>query len=114
MNTRGCDEIFGDAQSKLSRATAIGDFPVIFRDGDGKLIFFTFSNVRCVPGFKYALLSVKQLWAEQQVDCRWRDLGCYHWRVHSGQRGAEEHRPLEQQYWRLLYDAAQDQVVYTQ
>jgi hypothetical protein len=74
INTSACDEIFGDAQGRLSRATAIGDFPVIAQDSDGKLTSFTFTNVRCVPDFKYTLLSVNQLWEEQRVDCRWRDL----------------------------------------
>ena len=74
VNTRDCNEVFGDAYGRLTRATAIGDLPVIANTSEGQLVHFTFSNVRCVPDFKYTLLSVKQLWAEQGIDCRWRDL----------------------------------------
>ena len=74
VNTKPCNEIFGDAHGKLTYATAVGDLPVIARNGDGLPIAFTLTNVRCVPDFKYTLLSVKQMWAEQRIDCRWRDL----------------------------------------
>ena len=40
----------------------------------GEIISFTFTNVRCVPSFKYTLLSVRQLWHEQRIDARFRDL----------------------------------------
>ena len=40
----------------------------------GALVRFTFTNMRCVPSFKYTLLSVTQLWQEQNVDARFRDL----------------------------------------
>ena len=36
--------------------------PVVVQDGDGALVMVTFTNVRCVPEFKFTLLSVRQLW----------------------------------------------------
>ena len=44
------------------------------RQKKGKLVRFSFTNVRCVPGFKYTLLSVTQLWEEQGIDARFADL----------------------------------------
>ena len=35
---------------------------------------FTITNVRYVPSFKYTLVSVDQLWQEQRVDSRFKDL----------------------------------------
>ena len=32
------------------------------------------NNVRYVPDFKYTLISVKQIWREQSIDARFRDL----------------------------------------
>ena len=66
--------IFGDANGHITQATHIGDLPVVIPTSSGKLIDFSFTNVRCVPKFKYNLLSVTQLWDEQRVDARWRDL----------------------------------------
>ena len=69
-----CDEIFGSAEGQIARATHIGSMPVIARASNGSLVRFAFTNVRCVPRFKYTLLSVKQLWKEQNIDARFRDL----------------------------------------
>ena len=76
VNQRSCDEVFGGANGQLTRCTTIGDMPVIVKAGteDGGLVRFAFTNVRCVPAFKYTLLSVTQLWREQQIDARFRDL----------------------------------------
>ena len=73
-NVKPCSEIFGSAEGQMARASCIGDMPVIARAEGGALVRFTFTNVRCVPSFKYTLLSVTQLWQEQNVDARFRDL----------------------------------------
>ena len=73
-NVRPCDEIFGDANGRVSKATHIGDLPVVTRTKSKELVDFTLTNVRCVPGFKYNLISVTQIWDEQRIDARWRDL----------------------------------------
>ena len=52
----------------------IGDMPVFAKCSDGRIVRAVFSNVRFVPDFSYTLLSVKQLWREQRVDARFRDL----------------------------------------
>ena len=44
------------------------------KTSQGKYIKIVFTNVRCVPSFKYTLLSVDQLWEEQRIDARFRDL----------------------------------------
>ena len=79
INERACDEIFGQANGHVARATSIGDMPVVARarlPGSPKttMVRFTLTNVRCVPAFKYTLLSVTQLWEENRVDARFRDL----------------------------------------
>ena len=73
VNLRPCEESFVSADGKTCKATHIGDMPIISRDAQGKLAKITFSNVRCVPGFKYTLLSVNQLWNEQRIDSRFAD-----------------------------------------
>ena len=75
-NTRPCSEIFGDANGHVTQATMIGDLPIITRTKgpESKNIDFTLTNVRCVPKFKYSLISVIQIWDEQRIDARWRDL----------------------------------------
>ena len=73
-NIKPCNEIFGSAEGQMAQASCIGDMPVIARAEGGALVRFTFTNVRCVPSFKYTLLSVTQLWQEQSVDARFRDL----------------------------------------
>ena len=73
-DTRPCDEVFGQANGHVARCTAIGTLPVIAKNGKGQYVRFAFTNVRCVPGFKYTLLSVTQLWEEQHIDARFRDL----------------------------------------
>jgi hypothetical protein len=52
----------------IARATCIGDMPVLVCATDGSWHLLTFTNVRCVPGFKYTLLSVNQMWKEQNID----------------------------------------------
>lgn len=42
-------------------------------DSKGKQRRLTFRNVRHVPGFRYTLLSVQQLWQEQRIDARFAD-----------------------------------------
>ena len=74
VDTKPCDEVFGGANGHVARATTMGNMPVITRTTDGTLVRFAFSNVRCVPKFKYTLLSVKQLWEEQNIDARFADL----------------------------------------
>ena len=48
--------------------------PVVALAKDGKLLSFLIRNVRCIPEFKYTLLSVNQLWREQRVDSRFADV----------------------------------------
>ena len=73
INLKECDETFNVADGKKSRCTAIGDMPVLAKDDKGKIFRFTFTNVRFVPDFKYTLISVKQIWRDQQVDSRFAD-----------------------------------------
>lgn len=58
----------------MSHCEAIGDLPVYARDSSGAVVSFVLTNVRCVPSFKYTLLSVRQMWAEHRIDARFRDL----------------------------------------
>ena len=58
QNSKPCDEIFGAANGAVTRCSCIGDMPIITRTTDGQLVRFKFTNVRCVPGFRYTLLSV--------------------------------------------------------
>ena len=73
-STRKCDEVFGAANGAITRCTCIGDMPIITRTTSGDLVRFKFTNVRCVPGFRYTLLSVTQIWNEQKIDARFCDL----------------------------------------
>lgn len=72
-NTRPCCEVYVSASGERARATLIGDMPVVAKADDGRLVSFVLRNVRCVPAFKYTLLSVTQLWREQRVDVRFAD-----------------------------------------
>ena len=74
INQRKCAEIYGQANGQLTHCSVIGDMPVYAKTSEGTVIHFTIKNVRCVPSFKYTLLSVRQLWKEQNVDARFRDL----------------------------------------
>ena len=74
VNVRACNEIFGGANGHLTRCSAIGDMPVIGKASSGELVRFSFSNVRCVPAFKYTLISVTQIWREQGIGSRFEDL----------------------------------------
>ena len=65
---------FGQANGHVVKCTAMGDMPVIAKTESNEVIRFSFTNVRCVPGFKYTLLSVTQMWEEQRIDARFRDL----------------------------------------
>ena len=73
-NKRACDELFGSANGFVTRCTLIGDMPVYARAVDAhgveSVVSFSFTNVRCVPAFKYTLLSVDQLWEEQRIKAR--------------------------------------------
>ena len=48
--------------------------PVFAKSGTGEFIEVILTNVRYVPDFKYTLISVKQIWREQNIDTRFRDL----------------------------------------
>jgi len=74
VNQRPCDEVYGQANGHISACTVIGDMPVYAKESSGEVIAFTFTNVRCVPSFKYTLISVRQIWNEQRIDARFRDL----------------------------------------
>jgi hypothetical protein len=63
INVKPCDESFSAANGVVSKAECIGDLPVILTTSDGQHIVVVFTNVRCVPSFRYTLLSVRQLWA---------------------------------------------------
>jgi hypothetical protein len=72
-NVRTCNETFTAAGGDVQRASCIGDMPVLALATDGAWYLITFRNVRCVPAFKYTLLSVSQMWAEQRIDARFAD-----------------------------------------
>ena len=74
VNVRPCSEKFRAADGTIARATCIGDMPVVPRDEAGRPVRITFRNVRCVPAFKFTLLSVTQLWEEQRIDARFADV----------------------------------------
>ena len=62
VNIRPCTELFRSATGAVSRCSCIGDMPVVVKTKGGKLYRLLIRNVRCVPSFKYTLLSVIQLW----------------------------------------------------
>ena len=74
VNTRPCSEIFKAADGRSCKAELIGDMPVITRDKQNRPLRIVFRNVRYVPDFQYTLLSVRQLWNEQRIDARFRDI----------------------------------------
>ena len=74
VNCRPCHEAFASATGARCLATAIGDMPVVMRDRRGQLVKFLVRNVRCVPGFLYTLLSVRQLWNEQRISTVFDDV----------------------------------------
>ena len=74
INIRPCSERFAAADGGVAIATHIGDMPVRIRDSTGKFHQLTIRNVRCVPDFKFTLLSVQQLWREQQIDTLFADV----------------------------------------
>ena len=74
VDKKPCDEIFGSASGNIARASCKGTLPVIVKTGAGQLVKINISNVRCVPAFKYTLLSITQLWDEQEIDVRFRNL----------------------------------------
>ena len=47
--------------------------PVIVKDTSGRRLRLVLRNVRLVPGFKYTLLSVRQLWNEQRISSQFDD-----------------------------------------
>ena len=67
VNKRPFKELFADASGNISNVIAIGDMPVTATDSDGNRIHFTITNVRLIPEFTFHLLSVDQLWREQEV-----------------------------------------------
>ena len=74
VNIRPCTELFRSATGAVSRCSCIGDMPVVVKTKGGKLYRLLIRNVRCVPSFKYTLLSVIQLWKEQRIDSKFRDI----------------------------------------
>jgi hypothetical protein len=70
INTRPCADRFAAADGIIYPATLIGDMPVVATDSTGKRCRLTLRNVRHVPGFKYTLLSVRQMWQEQRIDAQ--------------------------------------------
>ncbi|KOO32538.1 retrotransposon like protein, partial [Chrysochromulina tobinii] len=93
-NHRPCDEIYSQANGNISRCEAIGDLPVIVRNKQGATVQLTFTNVRCVPDFKFSLLSVKQLWNEQGIDARFCDINALVLPNQSGLIPYDPARPL--------------------
>ena len=74
INLRPCKEVYSQANGRLSYCHWKGDMPVYVKTSANTTVSMTISNVRYVPDFKYTLLSVKQLWREQNIDARFRDL----------------------------------------
>ncbi len=93
-NPRPCDEIYSQANGNISKCEAIGDLPVIVRNKQGTTVQLTFTNVRCVPDFKFSLLSVKQLWHEQGIDARFCDINALVLPNQSGLIPYDPARPL--------------------
>ena len=73
INLRPCKEVYAQANGRLSYCHWKGDMPVYVKTGANAVVSLTISNVRYVPDFKYTLLSVKQLWREQNIDARFGD-----------------------------------------
>ena len=73
VNCRPCNEQFTAADGTIASCTCIGDMPVLCRLDDGTIAMLVVRNVRCIPTFKYTLLSVTQLWEEQRVDAQFND-----------------------------------------
>lgn len=74
VNTRPCSDRFKAADGLVYPASLIGDMPVVAKDSRGRRRQLLLRNVRFVPGFKYTLLSVRQLWHEQRIDARFADV----------------------------------------
>ena len=74
VNVRPCKEVYAQANGRLSYCHWKGDMPVFVKTGTNTIVSINITNVRYVPDFKYTLLSVKQLWREQHIDARFRDL----------------------------------------
>ena len=74
IDVRSCREVFGQANGFAVYCTHIGNLPLIARTKEGPMARFLITNVRFVESFKYTLISVDQLWEEQRVDARFRDL----------------------------------------
>ena len=73
-NLRPCKESFRQANGDTTICDWMGDLPMVAKDSNGKAVQFTITNVRYVHTFKYTLISVDQLWHEQRIDSRFRDL----------------------------------------
>ena len=74
INVRPCSETFSAASGVVSPATCIGDLPIVLRDDQGQLCLLIIRNVRCVPDFKFTLLSVTQMWEEQRISSKFDDV----------------------------------------
>ena len=72
INARPCSEKFRTATGTLATATCKGDMPVLVQV-DGRAALLVLRNVRCVPAFKFTLLSVRQMWREQRIRTRFED-----------------------------------------
>lgn len=74
IDVKPCNETFKAANGTLARASCIGSMPALVKMSDGSAHMIIFTNVRCVPAFKYTLLSVTQLWREQSIDAKFANI----------------------------------------
>ena len=74
VNARPCRDVFRAANGVRTRASCIGDMPVLALSESGTTVPITLKNVRCVPSFSYTLLSVGQMWKEQKISSRFDDV----------------------------------------
>ena len=74
INVKPCSESFSAASGLVAKATCIGDMPIVMTASNGERVLLVLTNVRCVPAFKYTLLSVKQMWREQGIDSRFANI----------------------------------------
>ena len=74
VNVRPCHDTISGVDGKPCKCVAIGDLPLTVKDGKGRAKSVLVKNVRCVPEFTESLLSVDQLWADSQVDVKFRDI----------------------------------------
>eukprot|EP00965_Chrysotila_dentata_P222492 6193004-Pleurochrysis_carterae.AAC.5 len=91
ITIRPCADTVSGVDGNLRPCVAGGDIPVQARDEHGRLHHFTRTGVRCVPSMRDPLLTVGQLWATTNTDCRFAGVrtrlpfirrgGLFEWRV---------------------------------